>query len=63
MLNDLAEAMKALDGKKECGGTALFGCIVSAQRQFYCMFLIFASIASKLRWLRSIILQVCIPPL
>ena len=29
----------------ECGVIALFGFILSAQRQFYCMSLIFASIA------------------
>ena len=45
----------------ECGVIALFGFILSAQRQFYCMFLIFASIASEHRWLRSITLQIYVP--
>ena len=47
----------------ECGVCALFGFILFAQRQFYCVSLILASTAQAFRWLRSMTLQVCFPPL
>ena len=47
----------------ECGVCTLFGFILFAQLQLYCVSLILASTAQTFRWLRSITLQFCIPPL